>query len=217
MMRHAYSCVGISVGFLLAFGAITCLIIKKIFTDKELRIATNNYNESNILGAGGFGTVFKGTLDDGTMVAIKKPKMGYIPNGTLRKQIHGSDFGSRITWPSRLRLATETAEALVYLHSYASFPIFHRDVKSVNILLDHNFKLKVGDFGISRLVTMDESQKSTLVGTFGYLDPEFMKTCFFMAKSDVYSFGIILLELLTGELPFSKERSQCDAPLSNRF
>ncbi|RVW37853.1 Wall-associated receptor kinase 3 [Vitis vinifera] len=196
----------------------------KIFTSEELEKATKNYDESNIIGRGGFGTVYKGTLTDGRIVAIKKSKMversqgkdfinevvyEFINNGTLSDHIHDENKASSIMWETRLRIAIQTAEALYYLHSAASTPIIHRDVKSSNILLDDDYNAKVGDFGASRLVPLDQTQLSTAVqGTPGYLDPESMQTYRVTEKSDVYSFGVVLIELLTGKKALFFDRPQ---------
>nr|CAB3469715.1 unnamed protein product [Digitaria exilis] len=155
----------------------------------------------------------------GCCLEVEVPMLVYefIPNGTLFQFIHG-DNSRHIPLSTRLRVALESALALAYLHSWASPPILHGDVKSSNILLDENYEAKVSDFGASILAPADKSQFMTLVqGTCGYLDPEYMQTCQLTDKSDVYSFGVVLLELLTGKLAFNLEGPENERSLSLRF
>eukprot|EP01018_Ginkgo_biloba_P028247 Gb_14194 [translate_table: standard] len=138
----------------------------------------------------------------------------YVPNGTLADHLQGERRGSGLAWDTRLKIASETAQALAFLHS-AEPPILHRDVKSTNILLDENFKVKVADFGLSRLVPVDVTHVSTdPQGTPGYLDPEYHQSFHLTEKSDVYSFGVVLMEIISGKLAVDITRKRREVSLA---
>ncbi|XP_055806860.1 wall-associated receptor kinase 5-like [Solanum dulcamara] len=142
----------------------------------------------------------------------------YVSEGTLYDHIHNQRGAGWLTWQKRLRIAAEIANTLAYLHSFASMPIIHRDIKSANILLDNVYTAKVADFGASRLIPLDQTHVATLVlGTSGYLDPEYFRTSQLTEKSDVYSFGVVLAELLTGLKPIIRARNEDDKNLADFF
>ncbi|XP_060171915.1 wall-associated receptor kinase-like 8 [Lycium barbarum] len=251
--------------------------LSKLFSKEELEKSTDNFNEIRILGKGGLGTVYKGMLSDGSIVAVKKSNavdedqieqfineililsqinhrhivkvLGccletqvpllvyeYISNGTLSSHIHGnlshynptipkpeldvqtlSHPATILSWDHRLQIAKEIAGALSYMHSCASIPILHRDIKSSNILLDDNFRAVVSDFGISRFLSVDKTHLTTLVGgTFGYIDPEYFRSGQLTDKCDVYAFGVILAELLTSQRVVTSNKPE-DPSLVIRF
>ncbi|KAG6509381.1 hypothetical protein ZIOFF_027368 [Zingiber officinale] len=222
----------------------------KCFTFEEMVLATKKFCKSTQVGQGGYGKVYKGTLDDGRSVAIKRALEGslqgskeflteieflsrlhhrnlvslvgycdeqneqmlvyeFMCNGTLRDHLSEKQKES-LSFPKRLHIALGSARGILYLHNEADPPIFHRDIKASNILLDSKFIAKVADFGLSRLAPLPDKDGSipgyvsTVVrGTPGYLDPEYILTHKLTDKSDVYSLGVVFLELLTGMRPIS--------------
>ncbi|KAH9668495.1 putative LRR receptor-like serine/threonine-protein kinase [Citrus sinensis] len=133
----------------------------------------------------------------------------FMSNGTLRDQLSAKSK-EPLGFAMRLSIALGSSRGILYLHTEADPPVFHRDIKASNILLDHKFTAKVADFGLSRLAPVPDiegivpAHVSTVVkGTPGYLDPEYFLTHKLTDKSDVYSLGVVFLELLTGMQPIS--------------
>ncbi|KAI8572592.1 hypothetical protein RHMOL_Rhmol01G0211500 [Rhododendron molle] len=157
------------------------------FTMEEIHKATKNFSPTLKIGQGGFGTVYKGRLEDGTVVAIKRAKQSVYDKHL------GQEFQSEI----------RTLAQVEHLNLV-------RDIKSSNILLTENLRAKVADFGFSRLAAdSDATHVSTQVkGTAGYLDPEYLRTYQLTEKSDVYSFGVLLVELVTGRRPIEPKREK---------
>ncbi|KAG8636126.1 hypothetical protein MANES_16G101700v8 [Manihot esculenta] len=217
----------------------------KSFSANDIEKATNKFDASRILGEGGFGLVYSGTLEDGTKVAVKVLKRDdhqgdreflaeiemlsrlhhrnlvkligicteerarclvyeLIPNGSVESHLHGVDKESApLDWDARVKIALGAARGLAYLHEDSSPRVIHRDFKASNILLEHDFTPKVSDFGLAR-TAMDEENRhisTRVMGTFGYVAPEYAMTGHLLVKSDVYSYGVVLLELLTGRKP----------------
>lgn len=138
----------------------------------------------------------------------------FMPNGTLCEHLQ-RERGNGLPWPVRLNIAAETAQAIAHLHS-AEPPIYHRDIKSSNILLDYDFKSKVADFGLSRLGMPGNSHISTAPqGTPGYLDPQYHQDFHLSDKSDVYSFGVVLVEIISSLKVVDFNRHQNEVNLAS--
>ncbi|KAE8697595.1 Calmodulin-binding receptor-like cytoplasmic kinase 2 [Hibiscus syriacus] len=169
------------------------------FTMDEILKATRNFSPAFRVGQGGFGTVYKGRLDDGTLVAIKSAKSSvydkhlgaefqseYVPNGTLRELLNGV-HGKELDFAARLDIAIDVAHAITYLHIFEP-----RLPTSARLAADT-------DSGATHVSTQ-------VKGTAGYLDPEYLRTYQLTEKSDVYSFGVLLVELVTGRRPIESKK-----------
>lgn len=139
----------------------------------------------------------------------------YVNNGNLEQWLHG-DVGpvSPLTWEIRMNIILGTAKGLTYLHEGLEPKVVHRDIKSSNILLDKQWNAKVSDFGLAKLLGSESSYVTTRVmGTFGYVAPEYASTGMLNERNDVYSFGILIMEIISGRNPVDYSRPPAEVNL----
>ncbi|KAK4353589.1 hypothetical protein RND71_025783 [Anisodus tanguticus] len=175
----------------------------KTYTFRQLATATKNFKQECLIGEGGFGRVFKGTLQGGEVVAVKQlDRSGTQGNQEFLVEDHLLDIKEDkkpLDWLSRMKIALGAANGLEYLHEKANPPIIYRDLKGTNILLDKDFNPRLSDYGLAKLAGGGSTTNMSpmMMGT-GYSAPEFERTGELSLKSDVYCFGVVLLELITG-------------------
>ncbi|XP_050205733.1 receptor-like serine/threonine-protein kinase ALE2 [Mercurialis annua] len=222
----------------------------KTFPYAELEKATEKFSSKRLLGEGGFGRVYHGSMENGAEVAVKLLTRDnqngdrdfiaevemlsrlhhrnlvkligiciegrtrclvyeVVHNGSVESHLHGLDKDKGpLDWDARLKIALGAARGLAYLHEDSNPRVIHRDFKASNVLLEDDFTPKVSDFGLAREATEGSHHISTRVmGTFGYVAPEYAMTGHLLVKSDVYSYGVVLLELLSGRKPVDMSQS----------
>ncbi|KAH6764327.1 S-locus lectin protein kinase family protein [Perilla frutescens var. frutescens] len=213
-----------------------------LFDLATLMKATDSFSLNNKLGEGGFGPVYKGWLDEGQEIAVKRlsrtslqggdefkneviciaklqhrnlvkllgcciqgeEKMlvyEYMTNRSLDLILFDPMKSKLLDWPRRLNIINGIARGLMYLHQDSRLRVIHRDLKASNILLDSNMNPKISDFGLARTFGGDETGANTsrVVGTYGYMSPEYAVEGIFSVKSDVFSFGVLVLEIVSGK------------------
>ncbi|CAI9273443.1 unnamed protein product [Lactuca saligna] len=211
------------------------------FSFSEVSKLTNNFSTDNKLGQGGFGPVYKGVMEDGREIAVKRLSetstqgvdefknevrcihrlqhrnlvklLGfcaqkneimliyeYMPNRSLDQILFDETRSSMLDWNHRCRIINGIARGLLYLHQDSCLRIIHRDLKAGNILLDNDMNPKISDFGLARRFKGYETGSNTknVVGTYGYIPPEYAVHGIFSTKSDVFSFGVLVLEIVSG-------------------
>ncbi|XP_042479052.1 G-type lectin S-receptor-like serine/threonine-protein kinase At4g27290 [Macadamia integrifolia] len=219
-----------------------------LFDFNTIVAATNNFSDSNKIGKGGFGPVYKGKLVSGQEIAVKRLSeesgqglkefknevvlisklqhrnlvgllgysvqreermliYDYLPNGSLDSILFDKTRSTKLDWHKRFNIIEGIARGLLYLHRDSKLRIVHRDLKASNVLLDSEMNPKISDFGMARAFRGDESEDNTklVVGTYGYMPPEYAVDGLFSVKSDVYSFGVLVLEIVSG----NKNRGFC--------
>ncbi|XP_072993283.1 G-type lectin S-receptor-like serine/threonine-protein kinase B120 isoform X2 [Typha latifolia] len=208
----------------------------------SLVAATDNFSQTNFLGEGGFGPVYKGMLPEGKEVAVKRLSRNsgqgmeefkneviliaklqhrnlvrllgcciqgkekiliyeYMPNKSLNAFLFDPTKKEKLDWKTRYSIIEGIARGLLYLHRDSRLRVIHRDLKVSNILLDEEMNPKISDFGLARIFGSDDNETNTkrVVGTYGYMSPEYAMHGVFSVKSDVYSFGVLLLEIVSGK------------------
>lgn len=175
--------------------------VEQVMNEVKMISSVNHPNLVRLLGC---------CIERGEQILVYE----FMPNGTLSQHLQ-RQRGPGLPWTVRLAVAAETAKAIAYLHSAVHPPIYHRDIKSSNILLDHQFNAKIADFGLSRTVVTESSHVSTAPqGTPGYVDPQYHQNYHLSDKSDVYSFGVVLMEIITGLKVVDFNRAQTEVNLA---
>ncbi|KAJ8630466.1 hypothetical protein MRB53_023789 [Persea americana] len=172
------------------------------FKYETLEKATEFFDPSRKLGQGASGSVYKGILRDGRIVAVKRLFFNtrqWADEFFNEVNLINKNNSQSLSWQQRFDIIVGTAEGLAYLHVGSPMKIIHRDIKTSNILLDDNLEAKIADFGLVRCVAPDKSHLSTgIAGTLGYMAPEYLVRGQLTEKADVYSFGVLVLEVVCG-------------------
>nr|XP_017241530.1 PREDICTED: G-type lectin S-receptor-like serine/threonine-protein kinase At4g27290 isoform X3 [Daucus carota subsp. sativus] len=212
------------------------------FEFKTIADATSDFCLRNKIGEGGFGPVYKGVLENGQQIAVKRlsenSRQGidefknevsliaklqhrnlvsllgycieegeriliyeYMSNKSLDSYIFDKELSRLVDWPKDYNIINGVARGLLYLHQDSKLRIIHRDLKAGNILLDEEMNPKISDFGMARSFGGSQTEANTtrVVGTYGYMPPEYVMDGIFSTKSDVYSFGVLVLEIVSGK------------------